>query len=92
MTLRQLRIAATLFSLLLAPAMLRACTVCDSSTAQQVRAGIFNSHFLSTLGLVMLPGLLLAAAAPLASLVLFGLESTPASALNSSLHSHQVDP
>jgi hypothetical protein len=37
-----------------------ACTVCHSTTAQQVRDGIFNSQFLRTLGLVALPVPLLA--------------------------------
>ena len=32
-----------------------ACAVCDSPTGQQVRAGLFNGHFLHTLLLVTAP-------------------------------------
>jgi len=32
-----------------------ACTVCDSTTARQVRASLFNEHFIHTLGMVALP-------------------------------------
>lgn len=90
MKLHHLRIATILYSLLLAPSVLRACTVCDSSTAQQVRAGIFNGHFLSTLGMVMLPCVLLAAATPLASFVLFVVDSAPAPAFDVSRLPHQA--
>ncbi len=32
-----------------------ACTVCQSATGEQVRAGLFNGHFLHTLGVVIAP-------------------------------------
>ena len=32
-----------------------ACTVCQSATGHQVRAGLFNGHFLHTLLLVLAP-------------------------------------
>jgi hypothetical protein len=32
-----------------------ACTVCDSTTARQVRAALFDGHFGHTLGLLVLP-------------------------------------
>jgi hypothetical protein len=48
----------------------RACTVCDSSTGQQVRAGIFDGHFLRTLGLVSLPFLAIPVAVVLIDLCL----------------------
>ncbi len=46
-------------------ALLLACTVCDSDTGQQVRAGIFNNDFVPTLAAVLAPFplLLLAVAA-----------------------------
>ena len=49
--------------LLGAPGMAQACTVCDSSTGRQVRAGIEDGHFLATLTLVLLPFAVLALAA-----------------------------
>lgn len=39
----------------LAPAATFACTVCDSGTGQQVRAGISNEHFWPTLLGVIAP-------------------------------------
>jgi hypothetical protein len=44
------------------PALSNACTVCHSSTAQLVRAGIFNAGFFHTFGLVTLPVPILALA------------------------------
>lgn len=32
-----------------------ACTVCDSANGHQLRAGLFNGHFLHTLGVVAAP-------------------------------------
>ncbi len=37
------------------PAIASACTVCDSETGQQVRAGIFDNNFWSTLAVVISP-------------------------------------
>ena len=40
---------------LLAPAVASACTICDTETAQQVRAGIFSENFWSILLAVASP-------------------------------------
>ncbi len=45
----------TTASVLLTSCMAHACTVCGTSTGRQVRAGIFDGHFLHTLLLVALP-------------------------------------
>lgn len=42
-------------ALLLAPSLAFACTVCDSDTGQQVRAGIFGDDFWTTLLAVASP-------------------------------------
>jgi len=81
------------FSRALAPLLLsasstaHACTVCDSATAHSVRAGIFNGHFLSTLLLVMLPGIVLTAAAPLVALVVPPLDDAPSPTPSNLMHS-----
>lgn len=51
------RLLRTLGSFALASSSVaaRACTVCDSPTGHQVRAGLFNGHFLQTLLLVAAP-------------------------------------
>ena len=46
---------AITFALLLAPSSIFACTVCDSETGQQVRAGIFTNDFWSTLLAITAP-------------------------------------
>jgi hypothetical protein len=52
--MRLLRPLAALGSALPAT-MAHACTVCDSPTGHQLRAGLFNGHFLRTLGIVVTP-------------------------------------
>lgn len=42
-------------TLLLAPTVAAACTVCDSELGQQVRAGIFTDNFWSTLLAIAAP-------------------------------------
>ena len=44
-----------LFGLLALAASAGACPVCDSLTGEQVRAALFDEHFLRTLLLVLLP-------------------------------------
>ena len=51
------RLSRSLFGLAfsLASTAAHACTVCNSRTAHQVRAGIFNGHFLHMLLLIAAP-------------------------------------
>jgi hypothetical protein len=46
-------ICALWLSLLTSPGL--ACTLCESETAQQVRAEIFNHHFPATMATVLAP-------------------------------------
>ncbi len=58
-------LAAALFVALAAlvpTAAAHACTVCDSPTGRQVRAGLLNGHFLHTLAVVLAPVPVFAAA------------------------------
>ena len=51
-------LAAALFTTraaLVPTAAAHACTVCNSPTGRQVRAGLFNGHFLHTLAVVLAP-------------------------------------
>jgi hypothetical protein len=41
--------------LLIGPTAAWACPLCDSATADQVRAGLFDGHFLKNLAVVLLP-------------------------------------
>lgn len=50
--MRSLAIVALLVA---APQLASACTVCDSDVGQQVRAGIFNDGFWSTLLAIVAP-------------------------------------
>ena len=52
---RILRLTATLGFLLKPSSSALACPFCDSSTAEQVRAGIFNSDFGYHLGVALAP-------------------------------------
>ena len=52
---RFLRLTATLGFLLGLSSSALACPFCDSSTAEQVRAGIFNSDFGYHLGVALAP-------------------------------------
>lgn len=65
--------------LLLVPAAAPACPLCDSATGQQVRAGIFDNDFWSTLLVVIspFPVLLLALAAYHFGWPRFGKQSNP---------------
>ncbi len=69
-TLLRLRTAAASMLLLFAAFPAHACTVCDSGTGRQVRAGLFDGHFLHQFTLVVLPIPVLAA---LVLLIHFGL-------------------
>ena len=53
-----------------------ACTVCNSRTGHQVRAGLFNGHFLQTCLLVLAPFPLLAAVVGLLHWAMSRVEST----------------
>ncbi len=52
-----------------------ACTVCNSRTGHQVRAGLFNGHFLQTCLLVLAPFPLLAASVGLLHWALSRIEA-----------------
>lgn len=49
------RILLVFAFLLVEPAAAWACPLCDSATADQVRAGLFDGHFLKNLAVVLLP-------------------------------------
>ena len=55
------RRAIALLLPLLAALPLHACTVCGSKGGRQLRAGLFDGHFLHHLGIVLLPFPVLAA-------------------------------
>jgi hypothetical protein len=61
MSIRQIATCGALSAVCFSVAA-HACTVCDSTTGRQVRAGLFNGHFTRTVGLVALPSVLLCVA------------------------------
>lgn len=63
----------TVACLFVAASAAPACTVCQSTTGQQVRAGILDRHFLPTLLFVALPFPILGA---ITALVYFGIPTT----------------
>ena len=52
---RFIRITVSFYFMLLIPSAATACPFCNSSTAEQVRAGIFNSDFGYHLGVALAP-------------------------------------
>lgn len=53
-------LSAILLMLLLSP-LAQSCPLCDSDTARQVRAGLFDSRFVSNVGVTVLPFIVFAA-------------------------------
>ncbi len=62
-------------TLVFGTAAAHACTVCNSHTGHQVRAGLFNGHFLQTCLLVLAPFPMLALAVSLLHWIMSRVES-----------------
>jgi hypothetical protein len=68
---RGIRTALLSALLVAAPAIVSACTVCDSDSGEQVRAGIFSDDFWSTMLAVLAPFVATLSAGTLLQFALF---------------------